>query len=54
MNKGIMICKHDCHKQIHILISEKEMGRDYNTIKLLMEHKEVRKYINWVKTRVTR
>ena len=54
MDKGIMICKHDCHKQIHVLIPEKDMGRKYNTIKLLLEHEEVRKYINWVKIRTTR
>lgn len=51
MNEGIMICRKFCHKEIHILIPEKEMGKFYNTIKLLLKHEKVRKYINWIKDR---
>ena len=53
MNQGIMICQRYCHREIHSLIAEKEMGRYYNTIKLLLEHKEIRKYIRWIKKRST-
>ena len=35
-NKVIMVCKHDCHPAIHKFISEKELGRKYNTIELLL------------------
>lgn len=49
MSKGINICKHDCHPQIHRFISEKELGRYWNTLKLLLSHPEVLKYVNWVK-----
>jgi hypothetical protein len=45
----INICKNDCHKQIHILISEKELGKKYNTLQKLLNHKEVKKYIKWLK-----
>ena len=51
MNKGIMICEHDCHNEIHRLIPEKEMGRSYNTIELLLSHPLVSKYISWVKNK---
>ncbi len=51
LSKGNNICKFDCHVEIHKLISEKELGRNYNTIEKLMEHEQVRKYINWVKKR---
>jgi hypothetical protein len=51
MNQGIDICKDDCHKQIHILISEKELGKNYNTVQKLLSHKEVKKYIKWLKDR---
>ena len=49
MNKGIDICKDDCHKQIHILVSEKELGKYYNTVEKLLNHKEIKKYIKWLK-----
>lgn len=49
MNKGIYICKSDCHKEIHKFIPEKEMGKDYNTVSKLLEHPKVSKYIEWIK-----
>ena len=51
MNEGINICKDDCHKQIHKLISEKELGKNYNTVQKLKNHPEVKKYIKWIKKR---
>ncbi len=51
MKKGINICKYECHREIHNLILEKEMGRDYNTIEKLLNHPKVSKYINWIKKR---
>jgi hypothetical protein len=51
MNEGINICKDDCHKQIHKLISEKELGKNYNTVQKLKNHKEVKKYLKWLKER---
>ena len=51
-NHGIWICKKFCHKQIHEFISEKEMGMSYNTLELLREHPEVKKYIEWRSKRV--
>jgi len=49
MSQGINICKLDCHKEIHKLIGEKEMGRSFNTIKKLLNHFKVRKYIKFIK-----
>jgi len=51
MREGIDICKEDCHKQIHLLIPEKEMGKYYNTKDKLLNHPEVRKYIKWLKNK---
>jgi hypothetical protein len=51
LQKGINICQIDCHREIHRLIPEKELGKNYNTIDKLMEHEQVRKYINWIKKR---
>lgn len=47
LSKGIDICW-ECHKAVHRLIpSEKELGRHYYTVELLLEHKEVKKYVEW-------
>lgn len=52
MNQGIDICRHYCHRQIHRFISEKDMGLTYNTLEKLLEHEEVKKYIDWRKKRL--
>jgi hypothetical protein len=49
MRRGIEVCK-ACHSAIHDLIpDEKELGRHYNTKKLLLGHPEIRKYVHWKK-----
>ena len=50
---GIWICDLFCHKQIHTLISEKDLGTTYNTMEKLVEHPEVKTYIQWRKKRIT-
>jgi hypothetical protein len=52
MDQGIYICEHDCHPEIHRFIDAKEMGRDYNTLELLRNHPQVRKYIKWIRKQV--
>lgn len=49
LNKVIMVCKHDCHPAIHKFISEKELGRKYNTIELLLTNEKLLNFVNWVK-----
>jgi septin family protein len=51
LKKGINICKEDCHKEIHKLITEKEMGRSFNTLEKLKRHPKIKKYIKWVKSK---
>jgi hypothetical protein len=48
--RGIEICT-DCHRNIHNFITEKDMGRQYNTIEALMEHEKVKKFVNWIAKR---
>jgi hypothetical protein len=52
LNKGIWICELHCHKQIHKLISEKEMGKKYNTLEMLLSHPDIANYIDWRKKRL--
>ncbi len=42
------ICK-PCHKQIHAILTEKQMERDYNTLESLKNQEEIAKFIDWIK-----
>jgi len=48
MIKTIYLCKYECHREIHNLIPEKEMGKNYNTLKKLLAHENVSKYVSFV------
>jgi len=48
LSEGINICTDDCHTEIHKLIDEKQMGKFYNTKKLLLTHPKVKKYVKWI------
>ena len=41
------ICR-PCHSQIHALLSEKELERDYNSVDKLKAHPEVEKFAGWI------
>ena len=44
---GIDICK-ECHTMIHNMIpSEKDLGRNYNTLEKLKGHPKMAKYLEW-------
>ena len=45
---GDYICK-DCHKNIHVFFTEKELGRYYNTKQKLLSNEKVRNFIKWIK-----
>lgn len=47
---GINVC-HDCHSAIHRFIPEKLLGKEYNTLELLMGHDDVKKFVEWVSKR---
>ena len=44
------ICR-PCHSQIHALLSEKELEREFNTIEKLREHPGVAKFAEWIATK---
>ncbi len=51
MALGIDVCK-QCHKAIHDLIpDEKELGRQYNRIEKLLGHPELKRYVEWKRSR---
>ncbi|MDR3406638.1 MAG: hypothetical protein P4L99_29405 [Chthoniobacter sp.] len=44
------ICR-PCHSQIHALLTEKELERDYRTVERLRDHPEIRKFAAWIATK---
>ena len=40
-----------CHSQIHALLTEKELEREYNTVAALREHPGVAKFASWITTK---
>lgn len=47
MAQTIDVCA-DCHNAIHNLIpDEKELGRHYNSLELLLAHPEITKFVAW-------
>lgn len=47
LHETIDLCP-TCHREIHKLIPEKEMGRYFNTLELLKAHQNVNKYLQWL------
>ena len=50
VKRTVGICR-PCHSQIHALLTEKELERDYPTIEKLLTHAEVRKFAEWIATK---
>ena len=44
------ICR-PCHSQIHALLSEKELEREYNTVAALREHPGLARFASWIATK---
>jgi len=50
LSQLVMICR-ECHNQIHVLISEKEMAAYYNTLESLLAHPGVARFVEWLRKR---
>lgn len=42
-----------CHRQIHALLTENQLARNYSTIEALRGHPEIAKFIEWVGNKPT-
>jgi 5-methylcytosine-specific restriction endonuclease McrA len=50
VRQTVGICR-PCHSQIHAVLSEKELEREWNTVKRLLEHPEIAKFARWIATK---
>jgi len=49
-NRGIAVCR-ECHSAIHRFLSEKELGRHYNTLEKLRAHEALAHFVDWISKR---
>ena len=40
-----------CHRQVHALLTETELARQYATVDALLAHPELQAFVAWVKTK---
>ncbi len=45
---GLILCR-DCHRYLHRIIPEKELGRSYNTKESIMNNDKIRKFVEYIK-----
>lgn len=45
--RTIEVCR-PCHKNIHAVLSNKELERDYNTLETLQAHPDIHRFSRWV------
>ena len=49
-NRTIDVCR-PCHKNIHAVLSNKDLERRYNTLATLKAHPDIVRFSEWVATR---
>ena len=47
LHETVDLCR-NCHREIHKLIPEKEMGRHFNTLEKLRSHEKVSNFVAWL------
>ena len=46
----LLLCR-DCHAQVHALLDEKQLEREYNTRERLLSHPQVARFVEWLRGR---
>jgi hypothetical protein len=50
VKRTVGICR-PCHSQIHAVLTEKQLEREYPTIEKLLAHPAIRKFAEWIATK---
>ncbi|MEM1060516.1 MAG: hypothetical protein AAGK14_14980 [Verrucomicrobiota bacterium] len=45
-----LICQ-PCHKHLHKVLTEQELGEDYNEVEKLVSHPDVARFTEWIRTK---
>lgn len=52
VKRTVGICRM-CHSQIHAVLSEKELEREWNSVEKLLTHPEIAKFAVWIAPKPT-
>ncbi|HEY3663038.1 MAG TPA: hypothetical protein VGL24_07790, partial [Chthoniobacterales bacterium] len=44
------LCR-SCHSQVHQLLTEKQLEREFNTVTKLRAHPEIAKFVEWIRSK---
>ena len=47
-HRGVWLCR-ACHKHLHRTFTEKELGKEYNTLDAILAEPQIQKFVGWVK-----
>ncbi len=47
VHQTVGICR-PCHSQIHAVLTEKELEREWNTVERLLQHPEIHRFALWI------
>lgn len=47
LHRTVPLCS-ACHRQIHLILTEKELEREYNTVEALLSHPGISRFVRWV------
>jgi hypothetical protein len=47
VHETVGICR-PCHSQIHAVLTEKELERQWNTVERLLQHPEIFRFAGWI------
>ena len=50
VRETVGLCR-PCHKQVHAVLTEKELEREWNTIPKLLAHPEIARFVDWIRTK---
>jgi hypothetical protein len=50
VKKTVGICR-PCHSQIHAVLTEKELEREYRSVDALRTHREIAKFAEWIRSK---
>lgn len=50
MHQTVNLCR-ACHREIHKQISEKELGRRYNTLEKIQTHEKIQRFVKWISSK---
>lgn len=48
VHRTVGLCR-PCHKQVHAVLTEKELEREWNTVPKLLQHPEIERFVAWIR-----